>query len=89
MGQKTAKTVEDVLYWIETTPHHYAATDDEEGFFILKGHGGNKLRIPNDLQRQTHDLVCSSPDQFDTRMFRANAEGLKIIEAMKEKKTNG
>lgn len=25
MKQTTAKTVEDVLNWIETTPHHYAA----------------------------------------------------------------
>jgi len=74
MKQKTAKTVEDVLNWIETTAHHYAATDDEEGFFILKGHG-NKLRIPNDIQAQTHDLVEPSNDQFDTRMFRANRKG--------------
>ena len=77
MKQVTAKTVLDVLRWIETTPHHYAASDDEAGFFILKGHG-TKLRIPNAIHAKTIDLVKPG-DASDARMFRASAKGRRLM----------
>lgn len=79
MAQKTAKTVEDVLEWVENTPHHYAAWDDEPGFFILKGHG-DKLRIPEAIQKQTRTLV-EPGGRFDTRMFRATKAGRALLSA--------
>ena len=72
--QKTAKTVEDVLNWIETTPHHFASVCDEPGFFILKGYV-DKLRIPMDLQEKSLKLVVPSSDRFDNRMYRATKSG--------------
>lgn len=84
MAQKTAKTVEDVLEWIETTQHHYAASDEEEGFFILKGRT-DKLRIPNEVHAQTRDLVKPG-EQFDTRMYRANAAGKRRLNKSKKAK---
>lgn len=74
MTQKTAKTVEDVLHWIETTPHHFASVCDEPGFFILKGYG-DKLRIPMALQEKSLKLVVPSSDRFDSRMYRATKSG--------------
>lgn len=74
MAQLTAKTVEDVLEWIETTPHHFASVCDEPGFFILKGHK-DKLRIPESIHNQTIKLVEPSKDRFDTRMYRATKAG--------------
>lgn len=74
MSQKTAKTVEDVLNWIEATPHHYASVCDEPGFFILKGYG-DKLRIPYFIQDKTLRLVEPSKDKFDNRMYRATKSG--------------
>lgn len=76
--QLTPKTIEQALKWIETTPHHYAAVDEEPGFFILKGHG-TKLRIPDALQAQMRDLVEASPHEHDDRMFRATIEGRRMI----------
>jgi hypothetical protein len=76
--QLTPKTIEQALKWIETTPHHYAAVDDEPGFFILKGYG-TKLRIPNALQAKMRDLVEPSPHAHDNRMFRATVAGRKLI----------
>jgi integrase len=76
--QLTPKTAEQALRWIETTPHHYAAVDDEPGFFVLKGYG-TKLRIPNALQATMRDLVEPSPHAHDNRMFRATVEGRKLI----------
>ena len=78
MKQLTPKTVEEALQWIETNQHHYAAVDDEPGFFILKGYGA-KLRIPNALQRQMTDLVGPSPHSHDDRMYRATNAGRKVI----------
>ena len=77
MKQTTAKTVEDVLNWIETTPHHYAASDDEPGFFILKGRD-RRLRIPNAVHAQTEGLVRPG-DEFDRRVYRATEAGLARI----------
>lgn len=74
MAQLTAKTVEDVLRWIENTPHHYASVCDEPGFFILKGYG-DKLRIPMALQEKTLKLVEPSKSRFDNRMYRATKSG--------------
>lgn len=76
MRQKTAKTVEDVLNWIETNPHHRGAwigPRDAETHFVLSGHGA-VLRIPTDIQVQTRGLT-EVGGQFDTRMFRANKKG--------------
>lgn len=73
MAQKTAKTVEDVLEWIETTPHHYGSWIEEPGFFVLKGHG-QKLRIPEAIQEKTRNLV-EAGGNFDNRMFRATKAG--------------
>lgn len=74
MTQVTAKTVEDVLRWIETTPHHFASVIDEPGFFVLKGYG-EKLRIPQALQEKTMRLVEPAKDRFDSRMYRATKSG--------------
>lgn len=82
MAQKTAKTVEDVLRWIEATPHHFASWEEEDGFFILKGRA-DKLRIPVKIQEQTRGLV-SPGGHFDTRMFRANEAGLERLRAADE-----
>jgi hypothetical protein len=73
--QKTAKTVEDVLDWIETTPHHKAAWEDmpEPGFLVLSGHH-DRLRIPTDVHARASRLVAPG-DQFDTRMYRATKAG--------------
>lgn len=73
MGQKTAKTVEDVLQWIETTPHHIASVCDEPGFLVLRGQF-DKLRIPRVLQAKTSRLIRPG-GRFDTRMYRATKSG--------------
>lgn len=73
MAQKTAKTVEDVLEWIETTPHHRASWIEEEGFFVLQGHH-HKLRIPEAIQEKTRGLVRPG-DPMDQRMYRATKTG--------------
>jgi hypothetical protein len=78
MKQETAKSPEQVLRWIETHDHHYGSWDDEVGFFILRG-AGHKLRIPDDVQKQTQGLVEPSKDQFDSRMFRANSKGRSLL----------
>ena len=75
--QKTAKSVEDVIRWVETTPHHRGSWDEEDGFFILSGRG-TKLRIPEKLQRQTRGLIKPG-DRFDRRMYRATEAGLKLL----------
>lgn len=72
MAQLTAKTVEDVLRWIETTPHHFASAEDP-GFIVLKGHG-DVLRIPETIRVATLRLV-EPGGRFDTRMYRATKAG--------------
>lgn len=80
MGQVTAKTVADVLEWIETTPHHIASTIEEPGFFVLRGYGC-KLRIPIAVHAQTKGLVKPGK-RFDTRMYRATIPGrLRLLAA--------
>lgn len=78
MKQMTAKTVVDVLKWIEGNGHHKASIIAEKGFFVLEGRGV-KLRIPDEIQKQTYDLVVPSPHQFDTRMYRASKKGLALL----------
>lgn len=73
MRQVTAKSVEDVLRWVETTPHHIASWIDEPGFFVLKGHS-SKLRISETLQARTHKLI-EPGGSFDNRMYRATKAG--------------
>lgn len=84
MTQLTAKTVEDVLNWIETTPHHFASVCDEPGFFILKGYG-DKLRIPMHIQSESMRLVEPSKDRFDNRMYRATKSGRARLRRHKNK----
>lgn len=74
-SQFTAKTVEDVLRWIEARPHHFASWISDPGFFVLGGHG-YRLRVPELLQEQTCRLLRSDGSRFDNRMYRANAAGL-------------
>lgn len=74
MRQTTAKTVEDVLDWVENNQHHIGSWIDTPGFFILKGHGA-KIRIPEDIQEKTRNLVEPSKDRFDSRMYRATKSG--------------
>lgn len=74
MAQKTAKTIFDVLDWVENNGHHYASWCDEDGFLILKGFGV-KLRIPVAVHYEVMGLIEPSSDEFDTRMYRANRKG--------------
>lgn len=83
MAQLTAKTVEDVIRWVETTPHHRASwrsndprnpLSDDGARLVLEGYG-TKLIIPLAVQEQTRSLIQASHDQFDTRMFRATKAG--------------
>lgn len=77
MAQLTPKTAAQALRWIDTTPHHYAAVDDEPGFFILKGYG-NKLRIPNAIHEQMQG--CVEPGPFlDARMYVLTAKGRRML----------
>lgn len=77
MSQLTAKTVDDVLRWIETTPHHRAAIDGfrdrDKGFFVLDGYTG-RLRIPLAIRLEAMRFIQPG-GQFDTRMFRATPAG--------------
>lgn len=88
MKQITATSVEDVLRWIEATPHHraawrpksgrgYARFDDPEAVLVLDGRH-DRLRIPLAIQVETRSLTRAG-DAFDTRMFRANEAGLSIL----------
>lgn len=73
MIQKTAKTVADVLEWIETTEHHSASVCTEPGFLVLKGYH-DKLRVPRAIWRKS--TKCVRPgNRFDTRMYRITATG--------------
>lgn len=74
MKQLTAKTVEDVLQWIEATPHHRGSWVEAPGFFVLAGRN-DKLRIPEDVQEAARPFYQPAPDHFDTRMFRATPAG--------------
>jgi acyl carrier protein len=67
MGQVTAKTTLEVMWWIETTPHHKIDSLVERGFIVLFGHGRDKLRVPVDVWK--HCFVKSS-NEFDNRMYR-------------------
>lgn len=79
MKQLTAKTVAQVLNWINTTPHHYAAVDEEIGFFILKGFG-DKLRIPAAIHAEMIDDVEPGP-YLDARMYVLTAKGRRKLNA--------
>jgi hypothetical protein len=85
MTQLTAKTVEDVLRWVESTAHHsaawrpkhgrgYAQLDDPEACLVLAGYG-DTLRIPAAIHKLTDKLVEPSREKFDTRMYRATKAG--------------
>lgn len=83
MGQTTAKTVEDVLQWIETTEHHKAAcfppgapwVGERIAFthIILSGHH-DRLRVPVAVWKAAGRLITVGA-QFDTRMYRATKAG--------------
>lgn len=74
MRQITAKSVEDVLEWVENNQHHIGSWIDAPGFFVLKGHG-TKIRIPENIQEKSRNLIEPSKDQFDSRMYRATKAG--------------
>lgn len=63
--QFTAKTIQDVMLWLETTPHHIASAEDPK-VFVLKGHF-NILRIPESLRKR---CFVKPSENFDTRMYR-------------------
>lgn len=71
MTQKTAKTVEDVLEWVETNAHHRGWKDD--GVLVLAGHSA-VLRIPRAVHEKTMGLI-EPGGQFDARMYRATKSG--------------
>jgi len=73
MAQLTAKTVEDVLQWVETNQHHFASAEDP-AFFVLKGYG-QTLRIPEAIRAKAVHLIEPSKDRFDSRMYRATKSG--------------
>ena len=77
MSQKTAKTVEDVIRWVETNAHHRAAWVQNDAFLVLSG-DGSTLRIPRSVQERTHGLIKPG-DIFDTRMYRATEAGLELL----------
>lgn len=76
MSVQTAKSVEDVLAWVESNAHHRAAwigPRDAETHLVLSGAGAT-LRIPTAIQIETKNLI-EPGKQFDTRMFRATKAG--------------
>jgi hypothetical protein len=79
MTQLTAKTAAQALNWIDTTPHHYAAADEEIGFFILKGFG-DKLRIPAAIHEEMQGDVKPGP-YLDARMYVLTAKGRRKLNA--------
>ena len=72
-----AKTILDVLVWIETNEHHYADASDGK-VFILRGHGA-ELRAPFELWQKVSPRVETARDPFDSRMYRATPYGNKLI----------
>lgn len=83
MAQKTAKTVLDVVIWLEAMPHHRGAFDgwnnSDPGFFVLDG-DGYKLRIPLRLVAVCRPYMTPG-DNLDRRMYRASPAGLAVIAA--------
>ncbi len=85
MGLKsqTAKTIPDVLEWIETHAHHKAAMMPENAprdqqFLVLSNYG-EQLRIPPELSKAAFKYVQSSPWPFDQRMYRAKPNGIRLL----------
>ena len=76
MKQRTARSVVEVLEWIETTPHHWASAE-EPGFFVI-GNRECKLRIPVSLYRSMDGLIDVG-GEFDSRMYRASELGRKML----------
>lgn len=88
MKQLTAKSVEDVLRWMESTPHHKGAvvgidystnppTRLPEARFILSGYHA-RLIIPFDIHEMAAPLY-SPGGYFDTRMYRPNTKGRAFL----------
>lgn len=81
MTQVIAKTAAQALQWVDTTPHHYAAVDEDPGFFVLKGHQ-HKLRIPNAVHREIQG--CLKPGEgFGNRMYVLTVKGRRRLNAAK------
>lgn len=76
MRQLTAKTVNEVHNWIETTAHHRASLEPADAapgkstHMVLSGRT-KRLRIPIEIWRS-----CSveSGGEFDTRMYRRKVD---------------
>ena len=93
MKKRTAKTVDQVRAWIESTPHHIAESVGGKGWIPLPDHpnGGvwdapthlvlrgyhDQLRIPVDIVKQCH--MNPAGDPFDTRMYRWDFEKEKKV----------
>lgn len=67
--QITAKNIREVMWWVETTPHHKADSSDPK-FFIISG-PTNILRIPTAICKQ---CFLKPGGDFDSRMYRWDHE---------------
>lgn len=76
MKQRTARSVVEVLEWIETIPHHWASNEDL-GFFVIGGFD-YKLRIPDHIHAKMDKMIMVG-DRLDARMYRATPYGKKIL----------
>lgn len=66
MKKLTAKTPEQVMWFVETINHDFASTL-EEGFLVIRG-STHQLRIPKAVEKQCFLKVSEGP--YDARMFR-------------------
>ena len=94
MKQTTAKTVYDALHWIHNNAHfesgaHWArGRSKETGFHeygeethVFYRNGMEKLLVPrkNGLARRVAELTEPNPRKFDSRMFRVNRRGRRLM----------
>jgi len=68
--QTTAKSTKEVMWWIETTPHHKINAIEEPRFVVISGHGV-KLRVPVNIWDK---CFTKAGETFDNRMYRWDHE---------------
>lgn len=73
----TARSIVDVLFWIETKQHHITDATDKE-FFVLRGYW-NQLRIPTEVGKAAYRYMEPARDPFDTRAYRAKPSGKRLL----------
>lgn len=73
----TARSIVDVLFWIETKQHHIADAMDRD-FFILRGYW-NQIRVPTNIAQAAYKYLESARDPFDKRMYRAKPSGKRLL----------